>query len=55
MPKPNDIASFPELFEDMEQFLDEQITRLKRAGLLTASVGLPAALVLFYLTQKMTG
>ncbi|WP_298399354.1 hypothetical protein [uncultured Azonexus sp.] len=55
MPKPNDIASFPELFDDMEQFLDEQINRLKRTGLLTASVALPAALALFYLAQKMTG
>lgn len=55
MPKPNDIACFPELFDDMEQFLDEQIKRLKRAGRLTASVALPAALALLYLSRQMTG
>lgn len=29
----NDIATFPELFDGMEQFMDEQATGLKRACL----------------------
>ncbi len=29
---PNEIASFPELFTDLEQFIDEQASHLKRAS-----------------------
>lgn len=36
MYKQNDVASFPELFDGMEQFLDEQLRRLKRASLWSA-------------------
>jgi len=53
MHKQNDIVTFPELFDGMEQFLDEQITRLKRAGLLTASVALPGGLALLYLVGRV--
>ncbi len=29
---PNEIASFPELFTDLEQFIDEQSSHLKRTS-----------------------
>ena len=32
-PSSNDIAAFPELFDGMEQFIDEQASGLKRACL----------------------
>ncbi len=39
MQKPNDIVSFPELFDGMEQFLAEQLGLLKRFSLLAAALG----------------
>ncbi|MDX9944873.1 MAG: hypothetical protein RBS35_08780 [Azonexus sp.] len=40
MQKPNDIVSFPELFDGMEQFLAEQIGILKRASLITSALAI---------------
>lgn len=37
---PNDIASFPELFTDLEQFIDEQASHLKRTSSLFAGLAL---------------
>lgn len=53
MNKSDDIVTFPELFAGMEQFLDEQIAHLKRAGLLTASLALPCGFGVFWLLGKL--
>ncbi len=50
MQKPNDIVSFPELFDGMEQFLAEQIGLLKRVSLITAAFA--AAFLLNKLAQS---
>ncbi|MDD2885643.1 MAG: hypothetical protein PHT48_11440 [Dechloromonas sp.] len=39
-PSPNEIASFPELFTDLEQFIDEQASHLKRASSVLAGLAL---------------
>lgn len=50
MQKPNDITSFPELFDGMEQFIAKQLGRLKRAGLIAAAFA--AAFLLNQLVQS---
>lgn len=52
MQKPNDIASFPELFDGMEQFLDEQLTGLKHAGLWSVSLALAGTLLAAWLLER---
>jgi hypothetical protein len=48
----NEIASFPELFAGMEQFLEEQAAALKRTSALLAGLGLGAGSLLYYLLQR---
>lgn len=48
----NEIASFPELFAGMEQFLEEQAAALRRTSALLASIGLGAGTLLYYLLQR---
>jgi len=52
MHKQNDIATFPELFDGMEQFLDEQLTRLKHAGLWSISLALGGGLMAAWLLER---
>lgn len=51
--KPEDIASFPPLFNDMEQFIEEQINVIKRAGLLTVSISAGCLIASVYLLDKL--
>ena len=52
MNKQRDIASFPELFDGMEQFLDEQLLRLKQAGLWSATLAVGGGLVAAWLLER---
>jgi hypothetical protein len=46
----SDIATFPELFGDMEQFIEEVGTGIRRTGLKLAIAAIPSsALVMFAL------
>ena len=48
----NDISTCPELFDGVEQFVDEQITLLKRTGaIVVLLVAIPGAVFLFQLLQ----
>jgi len=53
MPKPSDIATFPELFDGTEQFFEEQTARLKRAGLMTITVAAGAGLALAWVMMQL--
>ncbi|WP_434513852.1 hypothetical protein AB6Q56_14860 [Dechloromonas sp. ARDL1] len=45
MEKRNDIAAFPELFDGMEQFIEEQASGLKRtSAMLALAVAVPGSL-----------
>ncbi len=52
--KPEDIASFPPLFDEMEQFIEEQINQIKRAGLFTASISFAGMLLSIYVLDKLS-
>ncbi len=50
----SDIAAFPELFDGLEQFIEEQAKGFKRtSALLVLGVGLPSALLTFYVLSKV--
>ena len=52
MEKHNDIATCPELFDGVEQFVDEQISLLKRTGaIVVLVVAIPGALFVLQLLQ----
>lgn len=56
MEKRNDIAAFPELFDGMEQFIDEQAAGLKRTSAILAlalTLAVPIALVILYTLNKL--
>lgn len=49
MQKQNEVAFFPELFDDMDQFFDEQETHLKQVAGIGMLVLAGASLILAYL------
>lgn len=51
MEKPtcNDIASFPELFNDIDQFIEEFGQGVKRAGLRLAMLAIPGAMLALFI------
>lgn len=52
MQRQHDIAGFPALFDGIEQYLDEQISALKRRLLLAGVLLLPTALGLAWLLPR---
>lgn len=54
MEKRNDIAAFPELFDGMEQFIEEQATGLKRtSAILALALAVPTTLFILYTLHKL--
>lgn len=49
----SDIASFPELFDGMEQFIEEFAGGLRRTGFRLAVVAIPGGALLFFALNKM--
>lgn len=50
----SDIAAFPELFDGMEQFIEEQANELKRTGALVALLlAVPVTLSMAYALNKL--
>ncbi len=52
-PSSNDIAAFPELFDGLEQFIDEQTTGIKRTSVLLAVISLGGGALLYYVFKAM--
>lgn len=48
-----DIAAFPELFEGMEQFIEEQAAGFKRTGTLLALLVVSGSSALFFALGKL--
>ena len=54
MEKRNDIAAFPELFDGMEQFIEEQAAGLKRtSAILVLALAVPTTLFTLYTLHKL--
>jgi hypothetical protein len=54
MEKRNDIAAFPELFDGMEQFIEEQAAGLKRtSAILALALAVPTTLFILYTLHKL--
>jgi hypothetical protein len=49
----SDIAAFPELFDGMEQFIDELGSGLRRTGLRLAIAAVPGSALLLFALSKM--
>ncbi len=50
----SDIAAFPELFDGMEQFIEEQAADIKRtSALLAFALALPTTLFILYTLNKL--
>jgi len=52
-PNHNDIAAFPELFDGMEQFIDEQAASLKRTSVILAAIALPCGMLLAWWLHRI--
>lgn len=48
----SDIAAFPELFEGLEQFIEEQASGLKRTSAILAASAMGGGMLLFYVLDK---
>lgn len=48
----NDIAAFPELFEGMEQFVNELAAGIRRFGLGLAVLSIPSSALLLFILSK---
>lgn len=48
----NDIAAFPELFDGVEQFIEEQANGLKRTSAILAASAMAGGMVLYYVLDK---
>ena len=49
-----DIAAFPELFDGMEQFIEEQAADIKRtSALLAFALALPTSVFILYTINKL--
>lgn len=49
----NEIAAFPELFDGLEQFIDEQVRGLRRTSALLAIVAAGCGGLLFFLLKHL--
>ena len=50
----NDIATFPELFDGMEQFIEEQAAGIKRtSAMLALALAIPTTLFILYTLNKL--
>jgi hypothetical protein len=49
----NEIATFPELFEGMEQFIEEQARGIKKTSAIVAMVALPCGMLLAWLLNRV--
>jgi len=54
MEKRNDIAVFPELFDGMEEFIEEQAAGLKRtSAILALALAVPTTLFILYTLHRL--
>lgn len=49
----SDIATFPALFADLEQFIEEELAHLRRAGSLLTGAVLSGGMLTLYLLEKL--
>ncbi|WP_162888740.1 hypothetical protein [Dechloromonas sp. HYN0024] len=49
----NDIAAFPELFDGLEQFIEEQAGHLKRTSAILAATAMGGGMLLFYVLHRI--
>ncbi|MBS1144572.1 MAG: hypothetical protein H6R14_1978 [Proteobacteria bacterium] len=49
----SDIAAFPELFDGLEQFIDEQASELKKAGAWLSASALGGGMLLYFVISKL--
>jgi hypothetical protein len=49
----NDIAAFPELFDGMEQFIEEQAAGIKRTSVILAMIALPAGMLIAWWLNRV--
>ena len=49
----NEITTFPELFEGMEQFIEEQASGLKRTSAILAVTAMGGGMLIFYALSKI--
>lgn len=49
----SEIAAFPELFDGMEQFIDELGKGIRRTGFRLAVVAIPSSAILLFALSKM--
>jgi hypothetical protein len=52
-PNHNDIAAFPELFDGMEQFIEEQTAGLRRTSVILAAIAVPCGMLLAWLLNRV--
>lgn len=48
-----DIATFPDLFAGMEQFIAEQFAQFRRTGTIAAALAAPAGMLLWWLANRL--
>jgi hypothetical protein len=49
----SDIAAFPELFDGLEQFIEEQASGLKRTSAILAVTAMGGGMLIFYALSKI--
>ena len=49
----NDIAAFPEMFDGMEQFIEEQAAGIKRTSVILAMIALPAGMLIAWWLNRV--
>mgnify|MGYP003551861132 FL=1 len=49
----SDIAAFPELFDGLEQFIEEQASGLKRTSAILAASAMGGGMLIFYVLNKI--
>jgi len=49
----SDIAAFPELFDGLEQFIEEQASGLKRTSAILAASAMGGGMLLYYVLSKI--
>ena len=49
----SDIAAFPELFDGLEQFIEEQASGLKRTSAILAVSAMGGGMLIFYVLNKI--
>ena len=48
-----EIAAFPELFDGLEQFIEEQASGIKRTSGIVAIIAMACGALLFFVLQKL--